>query len=104
MNKSLSTRVQDMNFKRSFLILVLTSSLLLIAFVSYLTISGNWSEAPALTRLWERVTLTGLRDRLFTDLFVTFRVLGTALLTAFAALTGLWLYAKRSSTRTENHR
>lgn len=88
---------KQINFKKIFTIFFITFGL----FALVGTFMGAWGDLAG-SSLLERLMLTGLRERLFTDLLVTFRSIGYLFLATFHLLLALWVYTdcqKKKSTK-----
>ena len=79
---------KEINFKKVFAIFFAALGLFAIIGI----FMGVWGGV-ADSRLLERLMLTGLRARVFTDPLVAFRMVGYVFLAAFHALLALWVYA-----------
>jgi len=84
------SNIESINFKRVFTIFFVALIGFGIIYDIAMTANGNSIE---LSRLWERLTLSGLRVRMFTDLQSTFRFIGWIFAVGFNALLALWVYA-----------
>ena len=88
---------KQINFKKVFTIFFVALGLFAVIGV----FMGAWGSV-ADSRLLERLMLTGLRERLFTEPLVVFRNIGYLFLIAFNALLALWVYTdcqKRESKK-----
>ena len=79
---------KQINFKKVFTIFFVALGLFTVVGISM----GVWGGI-ADSRLLERLMLTGLRERIFSDPLVVFRSIAYLFLAGFHALLALWVYA-----------
>ena len=89
--KALVNDFNGINFKKVFTVFFVVAAVIGIAFITFVFTSG--SDLPTFSRLFERLALTGLRERVFTNPVVAFRYVWISLGIVFNALLALWVYA-----------
>jgi len=88
--KTLLERTEGINFRKVFTVFFAALLGFVMIYIVFMMANGYWGE---LSRLWERVTFTRVRGRMFTDILVTFRFLSYLFIVGFNAILALWVYA-----------
>ena len=88
MMKTLIERTENINFWKVFTTFFVALGGFAITYFIFMASSG---EGVA-TNLLNRLTLAGFRNRLFTDMLVTFRLVSYVFLLGFHSILALWVY------------
>lgn len=81
--------LESIHFKKVFVTFFIALGGFAITYLIFMTIS---QEGDYATNLFNRFTLAGFRNRLFTDIFVTFRFISYLFLLVFHCILALWVY------------
>ena len=87
--KSPNDRIDRINFKKVFATFFAALGVFIAIYLTFMAVFG---EGIALTNFWNRLTLAGFRERLFTDIFVSFRLISYLLLAGFHMILASWVY------------
>jgi len=87
--KTLIERTEDINFKKVFTIFFAALGGFAVIYILFMAVSGY---GDGLSALWNRLTFTRFRERMFTDMLSTFRFFAYLFLVGFHAILALWVY------------
>jgi len=89
--KKLIAKVKGIGFKKAFIVFfaALAAFGIIVAIVSLAS-----GETAGLGRLWEQLTLSRFRERMFIDIFGIFRFIGHLFALTFIGLVFAWAYTK----------
>jgi len=88
--KTVFKRTEGINFKRAFIIFFAALLGLWIIRTGFMIAGGHWGD---LSVLLERLSFAGLRERVFTDKLVIFRMVSALFVVWFHAILALWVRA-----------
>jgi len=88
--RTIINKTDSINFKKVFATFFATLAGFIVIYLTVMAVNGDGVE---LTNFWNRLTLAGFRERVFTDILVTFRFISYLFLAGFHAILALWVYA-----------
>jgi len=87
--KTLIERTGTINFKKVFTTFFVTLGGFAVIYILFMAVSGY---GEGLSALWNRLTFTRFRERMFTDMLNRFRFFAYIFLIGFHAILALWVY------------
>jgi len=97
--KKVFERTEGINFKRAFIIFFAALLGLWIIRTGFMVAGGHWGD---LSVLLERLSFAGLRERVFTDKLVIFRMVSALFVVWFHAILALWVRADGKKHDSDN--